>query len=136
MILAAVCLSAGAHLSHAQALTDPMQPPSTLLPRSGPVPEPGVSEDTLHESSIVLQSTLVSSTRRVAIINGKAMRIGDRVGEARIVAISSSSVSLLEGGKTRLVELSPELQLGKAATSGAPSGPAVTSVGHKKGGDK
>lgn len=41
-----------------------------------------------------LSSTLITDDRRVAVINGKPLREGQRLGEARVIRISKSKVVL------------------------------------------
>src|SRR5205823_5413429 len=54
----------------AQPLNDPTRPPSATSPESGePVPSR-------------LQSVLLSPTRKIAVIDGRAVRLGERVGDA------------------------------------------------------
>ena len=47
----------------------------------------------------ILNSTLVSPQRRVAIINGKALTLGDWVGDAQIISIEASQVQLATARK-------------------------------------
>jgi MSHA biogenesis protein MshK len=42
----------------------------------------------------VLQSILVSPTRRIAIVNGERVQTGDEIGDAKVVAIQPWSVHL------------------------------------------
>ena len=96
-IILMAALAAGA--SVAQTLSDPMQPPAFVAPSTGvPGAEPAVGAP-------VLQSTLMSKGRRMAMIGGKPMQIGDRIGEARIVGIEPASVMLREAGVTRVLGL-------------------------------
>ena len=53
----------------------------------------------------MLQSTLLSNGRRIAMIDGKPMKVGDRIGSARIVSIDPSAVTLREAHKTRVLRL-------------------------------
>ncbi|MHB1240405.1 MAG: hypothetical protein ACYC18_07870 [Gammaproteobacteria bacterium] len=74
---------------HADAgLKDPTRPPdfrySAVRSASGPPPWN-------------LTSTLISPTRRVAVINNRAVEIGDRVDSAQVVAIEAGSVQLRGG---------------------------------------
>lgn len=64
---------------------DPLQPP------------PGVQQDTgpaFNADAWKLTSTLVAEGRRVAIINDHDVRVGDRVGGARVLAIETGRVRL------------------------------------------
>lgn len=89
--------------AHAQGLSDPMQPPAIVAPAVGPAGAAAVGE--ASSGGAVLQSTLMSGGRRIAMIGGKPMKVGDRIGEAKIVAIEPASVTLREGAVTRVLEL-------------------------------
>jgi hypothetical protein len=85
------------------ALKDPMRPPTfTTQSRSGAT---GVK----HADSNGYQLSAIRITReqRSAILNGKNISIGDRLGSARVTAIHSSSITLLQGGKTIAISLLP-----------------------------
>jgi MSHA biogenesis protein MshK len=98
--IALVMFSAG-QAAFAQGLSDPTRPPSF----SG-VPFDGVAAP----AGPVLQSIVLSPKRRLALINGKLIGIGDRVGAATLVAIEIDSVRLREGGGTKVVKLLPEVR--------------------------
>lgn len=46
-----------------------------------------------------LGSTLISDNRRVAVVNGKVVSVGDRVGSAKVVTIDSTQVVLKKGNR-------------------------------------
>ncbi len=82
----------------AAGVPDPMRPPS------GPdtVDAPSAAPQVLQ-----LTSTLIADGRRVATINGHPYRVGDRVGDAKLVAIEPTAVVLeRDAGRLRL-ELLP-----------------------------
>ena len=83
----------------AQALSDPMQPPAFAAPASAAAGEPSSG------GGLVLQSTLLSKGRRIAMIDGKPMQVGDRIGKARIVSIDPGAVTLREANTTRVLHL-------------------------------
>jgi MSHA biogenesis protein MshK len=83
----------------AQGLSDPTRPPSF-----SDVPFDGAAAP----SGPVLQSIVLSPNRRLALINGKLIGIGGRVGAATLVAIEIDSVRLREGVGTRVLKLLPE----------------------------
>jgi MSHA biogenesis protein MshK len=98
--------------SGAQALSDPTQPPSfSGLPAESPAAPGGPA----------LQSILVGPGRRHAVIDGRQVKVGDRVGDARIVAIDFDAVRLREGTTTRVMKLIPDIQksAAKISTTGA-----------------
>jgi MSHA biogenesis protein MshK len=106
IVLAASGLLAGAAL--AQPLADPTRPPAAgtgELRRSDPAP------------ATRLQSVLISSRRSVAVIDGRAVRVGERVGDATLVAIDPSEVTLERGAARERLTLLP------AAIEKKPVGP-------------
>jgi MSHA biogenesis protein MshK len=101
------CLAALAALlvalpSEAQALVDPTQPPGASAP-SGPGASPSGA------FGPVLSSIVLGPHRRFAVIDGREVRVGDKVGDARLVAIDADSVRLRAGRETRTLRLIPEI---------------------------
>lgn len=97
----------------AQALSDPMQPPAFAVPSGGAsAPAP---------AGLVLQSTLLSKGRRIATIDGKPMRVGDRIGAAKIVAIDSTSVTLRDAETTRVLKLYQNIEIARPGAAQAPT---------------
>ncbi len=82
---------------NAAALRDPTRPTDPALYFSGS-----------HNDGWTLQSILVSSNRRIAIINGKRVQEGDRVGSARIARIRNSHVIIKTGDRTLTLRLRPD----------------------------
>lgn len=59
-----------------------------------------------HERpALQLQSILLSNSRRVAVINGTRVVVGDRIGRARVQAIEPGLVRLERDGETIELEL-------------------------------
>jgi MSHA biogenesis protein MshK len=112
LLLLAVAIAAPAH---AQALSDPTRPPS--YSEAGRDAEPRAS------MGPVLQSVIVSGGRKLALIDGRTYTVGDKVGEAKLVAISGSEVTLREPGGNKILRLTPDVQ----KTTAAPKGPPRTS---------
>lgn len=52
-----------------------------------------------------LESILFSETRRVAVINGKALQEGENLGGAKIVSIGKDTVRVQRQGKTIYLKL-------------------------------
>jgi MSHA biogenesis protein MshK len=97
-----LALAAGTCL--AQELQDPMRPPSFSGQAGGDPAEPS-------QFGPVLQSTLLSNGRRIAMIDGKPMKVGDKIGDGRIVAIDPATVTLREGKTTRVLEMFPGVKV-------------------------
>jgi len=55
-----------------------------------------------------LQSTLVSQDRRIAVINGKMLHVGERVGDADVLEIQPHQVIVSRAGARQTLRLLPE----------------------------
>jgi MSHA biogenesis protein MshK len=95
-----------------RALGDPMRPPALMGAASETAGTPG---------GMVLQSTIMSRGRRIAMIDGKSMNVGDRIGEARIVAINPDSVTLREAGATRVLRLNEGVEISGRTAAKVPA---------------
>lgn len=88
---------------YAQALVDPTRPPD-----AAPVPGSAVSAGAARPQ---LQSVLVSNQpggRRLAVIDGRSVRAGDKVGGAVVVSIGEASVALRRGKTLETLRLTPQ----------------------------
>jgi MSHA biogenesis protein MshK len=86
--------------AQAQALHDPTRPPAEFgraMQGEGPTVESGPR----------LQSVLISPKRRVAVISGQTVMVGDKFGTAQIASISENEVVLRGGGTTQTLKLYP-----------------------------
>lgn len=81
----------------AQPLADPTRPATAAPAESTP------AEAATPPSR--LQSVLISPSRRVAVIDGRAVKIGERVGDATLVAIAPSEVTLQRGEERQTLKL-------------------------------
>ena len=106
LLLALACASAPALAQ----LADPTRPPSEARMAAGAVdPAP------VHRGP-QLQSVLIGNHgRQVAVIDGQALRVGDRIDGATLVQVDKDQVVLLRGRTRQVVKLYPGA--GKAATS-------------------
>ncbi|MES2024955.1 MAG: hypothetical protein V4448_05305 [Pseudomonadota bacterium] len=57
----------------------------------------------------VLQSVLISSGRRVAVISGQTVKLGEQFGGARVVKIVENEVVLRNGNELQTLKLFPSL---------------------------
>lgn len=103
-LLLAACFLNGT--AHAQMLSDPTRPPASVL--SGEARADGVNPAAY--SGPVLQSILISSVRKEAIISGQTVRVGDRVGEAQVSQITENEVELRSGKNTQTLKLFPNVE--------------------------
>jgi len=53
---------------------------------------------------------LISPTRRVAVIDGQAMSVGERIGDATLVAIEAGEVTLQRGAERRTLKLHADIE--------------------------
>lgn len=86
-----------------QNLVDPTRPPA--------IAESGAEQGAASGASgPELQSVLISPTRRVAIISGQSVTLGERFGEARVVKITENEVVLQNGKELQVLKLFPGVQ--------------------------
>lgn len=86
----------------AEGLSDPTRPPPGL---AGAAAGGAVSE----EKGPVLQSVLISSGRKSAIIGGQVVGLGEKFGDARVVRITESEVVLQTGTTKEVLRLFPDV---------------------------
>jgi hypothetical protein len=67
-------------------------------------PAPAIAKPSLPK----LQAIIYSATRPSAIINGKTLYVGNRIGAYRITAIQPNSVTLFSGTETNVLTLGEE----------------------------
>jgi hypothetical protein len=92
--LATLLLSMTAKAAMADRLVDPTQPAHSRRANTG---------ETL--AAVRLEAILQSSERRLAIVNGKVVRAGDRVGSIQILEVNTDSVRYSRGGETNVARL-------------------------------
>ncbi|WP_408005232.1 Type II secretory pathway component [Pseudomonas lopnurensis] len=75
---------------------DPTRPPAAFAPASAE-----------REASAVLRLQAIVRTTQVAraVINGASLRVGDRLADARVVAINPNSVLIERDGQRQLLRL-------------------------------
>lgn len=90
--------SSASQAALAQTLGDPMRPPAAT---GAPAIEPR------GDAAARLQSVLIARNRSVAVIDGRSVRLGERIGDATVVAISPSAVTLQRGSERQTLKLYP-----------------------------
>jgi MSHA biogenesis protein MshK len=98
-------LSAAVVPLHAENLPDPTRPPGDVITATGAGHGRGV------ESSSGLRSIIISDTRRAAIIDGKTVELGGRLGNARLVEVNPGSVVLQRGNNRQVLSLFPGVKI-------------------------
>jgi MSHA biogenesis protein MshK len=94
--LALTAATAGGALA-ADVLDDPMRPPHlTAVEAARPAAKP---------AGYTLSSVVIGADRRVAVVNGRTVTVGDRVGAATVIDIQPSTVALARGGDRFVISL-------------------------------
>lgn len=96
--------------AHAEVPRDPTRPPSAL----------GEAAETTPAGP-TLQAIRLSGTTRSAVISGQEVRLGDRVGELRVVRIDEDRVTLRDASGTTVLKLFPSVE--KISREPAPPAP-------------
>lgn len=106
LLLASALLCAG----HSYALTssavpqnlpDPTKPPASILNPAG------IGE---QESGPLLQSILLSANRKIAIIDGQAIKLNGKFGDQTLIKMTESEVVLRRGKQLQTLSLHPDLR--------------------------
>ena len=103
-------LAAGPAL--AQGLSDPMRPANAAP--TGAAPEAVAAPSGL-------QSILIAGARRVAVINGQTVAVGQRIGDATLVRVAETEVTLKRGDQFETLKLHPGVDK-KLSAPRAPKG--------------
>ena len=80
-------------------LSDPTRPPGT-----------SAGAENNDGGAGQLQSVILSGGRKLAIIDGVTYKVGERVGDARVLLIDAEVVRLRDAQGIRVLRLSPALQ--------------------------
>lgn len=101
--LAAVC---GAFNAHGQIVNDPTRPP------------PGIYEPESGDAAKgpVLQSIMITSTERSAIIGGERVKLGGKYGDARVINITENEVVLRSPAGTETLRMYPDIDMKRVET--------------------
>jgi MSHA biogenesis protein MshK len=110
LVLGCAFWFAGGAAAQAARLADPTRPPSPVAAATGEA-APRIGPH--------LQSVLISPTRRVAVINGSAVALGGRFGEATVASITESAVVLRYANRRETLELIPSVEKRERRASGS-----------------
>ncbi len=100
LLLAA--LLAGLQVVHADELRDPTRPAFLDAVAAGVAPG-----DAKTAPSLILTAIRLSPSRRSAMINDRTVKVGERIGDARVVAIDRDGVRLQRGTEQFMLHLLP-----------------------------
>ena len=121
LMLASATLTTAALLASvqgvAQPLADPTRPPLELINAMAGVP---VSANEGGAKRLRLESILLSSTRKGAIINGRYVSLGDFYGKAQLVSINATAVTLKTEQEMEVLPLYAPMDKPAAASVAAP----------------
>jgi MSHA biogenesis protein MshK len=101
MLTLLVLQPAAGSFAQGQVLSDPTKPPLDLLAAGA------LAGDAVPTSA--LQSILLSKGRKIAVINGQAVPLGGKYGDATLVAISGGEVTLKSEKGMEVMKLYPGL---------------------------
>lgn len=99
------------------------------------LPPPGISASVESEKielnqSVGLQSILISKQRRAAIIDGKIVELGARVGEAKLIEVNESNVVLKTPRGRQVLTLYPDVNMTKNTVAAKQSAVKVRTENH------
>mgnify|MGYP006358078315 FL=1 len=81
----------------------------------------GAATAGVSRGGLVLQSTLVSPERSVAVISGQSLSVGGRIGGAEVLAIRPYEVVLSRAGKHSTLRMLPKSDVEKHTVEAAPN---------------
>lgn len=111
--LLAAAYALGAAAAHAQVLSDPTRPPSSLMQARGALPMAAPQGPRL-------QSILISRApggRHIAVIDGQTVRPGDSFRGARVERMTQTEVVLSKDGRKQVLKLFPAQPAGQPASA-------------------
>lgn len=82
---------------------------SKLADPTRPATEPALAAAPVATTGPVLQSILISPTRRRAVIGGRTYKLGDKINGAVVADIQSYEVTLRQGQRETRLRLFPRL---------------------------
>jgi len=86
-----------AGLAFAQGLVDPTRPPGGLAEAA----------EATAAGGPVLQSVMLSPSRKIAVISGEMVALGGRYGSSRLVRLTETEAVLKNGPETTVLRLHP-----------------------------
>jgi hypothetical protein len=104
-------------LCHAETLPDPTRPPASIG-WGGAAGSAGMRGEP-ESRTTGLQSTIISRTRRAAIIDGNTVELGEKHGDARLIQVNEGSVVLQRAQTLQVLTLFPDVR--KSPSENKPS---------------
>src|SRR3990170_1417566 len=111
MMRALLTLSIARHsvAATAEDLPDPTRPPAMIAGTGA-----ATGRWSAESRSSGLQSTIISESRRAAIIDGKTVELGEKHGNAWLTEVNEGSVVLKTAQTRRVLTLFPDVKMTKA----------------------
>ncbi|HEY4696839.1 MAG TPA: hypothetical protein VIH29_02370 [Gallionella sp.] len=111
MMRALLTLSIALHsvAAAAEDLPDPTRPPAMIAGTGA-----ATGRWSAESRSSGLQSTIISESRRAAIIDGKTVELGEKHGNAWLTEVNEGSVVLKTAQTRRVLTLFPDVKMTKA----------------------
>ncbi len=94
--------------AHGESLPDPTRPPLAAETPGSPSGTGGVAGEA--PSAPGLQSILLSPGYKAAIIDGRQVRLGGKIGDAKVVEIRAGEVVLQKGKQREVLKLYPTIR--------------------------
>lgn len=110
-LLVACSLALAQATRAADVLRDPTRPPAALY---------ATDEPAMTRTGPVLQSIRRANGRYTAVVNGETVKVGSRIGDARVVKISDTEVVLKTAEDLQTLKLFPDVEKRPAATNRRP----------------
>ena len=98
---AVICLGPSPSANADEVMRDPTRPPAALF---------APQEREPVDVGPVLQSVSLASGRRSAIISGQRVKLGSKIGEARVISINETEVVLKTGNSLQKLKLFPDVE--------------------------
>lgn len=99
-----------AQVAVAETLPDPTRPSIDLNSTGASSVSDAVPVEPVAHG---LQSVIISSQYRAAIINGETVKLGEKSGDSRLVEVRENSVVLQNANGRRVLELFPKVNIKK-----------------------
>lgn len=109
LLISVFCLLSSA-LCCAEELPDPTRPPA-LIAGTGAAPGAVPGQGAAESRPSGLQSTIISESRRAAIIDGKTVELGAKHGNAQLIEVNEGSVVLRGEQTRRVLTLFPDVKI-------------------------
>jgi MSHA biogenesis protein MshK len=102
-VIALSMLLASVQAAAQKGLVDPTRPPTMA-------PSPQATAEAPEPPGPQLQSVLLAPGRKIAVINGESVALGEKLGEETLVRVTETEVTLKRGREMRVLKLYPSVE--------------------------